>query len=231
MAEDWEAAEDSEVEREKQKKAAEEKAKVEAIAAANKKSRAQRIEEKREAHMKAKMASDDSSEDEDEADKRARLRKTEQEADLKNAEDLFSGIGISKSRTAVNKAAIVQDPANSENTIDLTKLPIFNPTTKDQFTRLRETVAPLIAANAKKGQYPLFMEEFSKEITRDLTSDQIKKISSKLATLSNEKMKEEKAAEKGPKRSKAAKTKTSLVAGRNAAYKADTTAYDDGGLE
>ena len=181
--------------------------------------------------MRAKLEEDESSDEETEAEKRARLRKTEQEADLKNAEDLVSDIGISKNRTVVNKAAIIQDPANADNTIDLTKLAIFNPNTKDQFLRLRETIAPLIAANAKKGQYPLFMEEFAKDITRDLSSDQIKKISSKLATLSNEKMKEEKAAEKGPKKTKAAKTKTSLVANRNASSKADTTAYDDDGLE
>ena len=181
--------------------------------------------------MRAKREEEESSEEEDEAEKRARLRKTEKEADLKNAEDLISGIGISNKRTAVNKAAIIQDPTNPEQTVDLSKLSIFNPTSKDQFLKLRETIAPLIAANSKKGQYPLFMEEFAKDITKDLTSDQIKKVSSKLATLSNEKMKEEKAAEKGLKKTKAAKTKTSLVANRNASYKADTTAYDDDGLE
>jgi len=46
--------------------------------------------------------------------------------------------------------------------------------------------------------------------------------------MSNEKMKEEKAAEKGGKKTKAAKTKTSLAAGRDVAHRADTTAYDDG---
>jgi len=41
-------------------------------------------------------------------------------------------------------------------------------------------------------------------------------------------MKEEKAAEKGGKKTKAAKTKTSLVATRDVSYKADTSTYDDG---
>jgi len=42
-------------------------------------------------------------------------------------------------------------------------------------------------------------------------------------------MKEEKLAEKGAKKSKAAKTKTSLVASRDTSYRVDTNAYDDFG--
>jgi translation initiation factor 3 subunit J len=41
-------------------------------------------------------------------------------------------------------------------------------------------------------------------------------------------MKEEKAADKGGKKSKAAKTKTALSANRDVSHKADTTNYDDG---
>ena len=59
------------------------------------------------------------------------------------------------------------------------------------------------------------------------SSEQIKKIASGLTTLSNEKMKEEKAAEKGGKKTKAAKTKTTLNASRDVSLKADTRAYDD----
>ena len=61
-----------------------------------------------------------------------------------------------------------------------------------------------------------------------MPSEQIKKVASGLTTLSNEKMKEEKAAEKGGKKSKAAKTKVSLAATRDVSNKADTTAYEDG---
>jgi translation initiation factor 3 subunit J len=46
--------------------------------------------------------------------------------------------------------------------------------------------------------------------------------------MSNEKMKEEKAAEKGGKKSKAAKTKPSVVATKDISSRADTMAYDDG---
>lgn len=84
-----------------------------------------------------------------------------------------------------------------------------------------------MAGNAKKAHYSLFMQEFTKQICKDLPSDQIKKIASGLTTLSNEKMKEEKAAEKGGKKTKAAKTKASLNATRDVSHRADTTAYED----
>ena len=72
------------------------------------------------------------------------------------------------------------------------------------------------------------MQEFAKQISKDLPSDQIKKIASGLTTLANEKMKEEKAADKGGKKTKAAKTKTTLNASRDVGLKgADTKAYDD----
>ena len=168
--------------------------------------------------------SDSSSEEEDEATRRARLRQTEQEADLKHAEDMFGNIGINKTRSET-KGVVVVDSSDPTNAIDLSSLPLFNPTTKDQFLKLRETLTPLLAGNSKKAHYTLFMQEFTKQIVKDLPSDQIKKIASGLTTLSNEKMKEEKAAEKGGKKSKAAKSKATLVANRDTSYKADTTSY------
>ena len=168
--------------------------------------------------------SDSSSEEEDEATRRARLRQTEQEADLKHAEDMFGNIGINKNRSDT-KGVVVVDSSDPTSAIDLSSLPLFNPTTKDQFLKLRETLTPILAANSKKAHYTLFMQEFTKQIVKDLPSDQIKKIASGLTTLSNEKMKEEKAAEKGGKKSKAAKSKATLVANRDTSYKADTTSY------
>lgn len=230
MAEDWEAEEDSEVEREKAKKLVEAKAKADAEAAANKKSKSQRIEERRQEKMQRRLDDEDEdSDDEDDADKRARLRLTEQEADLKHAQDLFGDIGI-KNRSGP-KALISLDPNDPSKSIDLSTLPLFNPNTKDQFLMLRETLAPIINKNHSKAQYTLFLQEFVKLISKDLPSEQIKKIGSVLTTLSNEKMKEEKASEKSGKKSKAAKSKIALNANRDLSHRADVTAYDDGGLD
>ncbi|KAI9663537.1 MAG: Translation initiation factor 3 subunit J component [Alyxoria varia] len=232
----WENAEDSEVEREKAKKAAEAKAKAEAEARANKKTKAQRVEEKRNERLRQKQLEeedDSSDESEDEATKRQRMRAMEQEADMKNAEDLFGG-GASGShmngRTA-NKTITISNPEDPAQTINLASLKIFDPQGRDQFAKLRETLVPLLAANSKKAQYPMFLQDFTKQISKELNSEQIKKVASTLTSLSNEKLKEEKAAEKGGKKTKAAKSKTTLNANRDTAMKADLHSYDDGGLD
>jgi translation initiation factor 3 subunit J len=159
------------------------------------------------------MAEDsDESEEETEAQKRERLRQTEKQSDLLHAEDLFSGIGISNSRKATTAGSAVPiDASDPTKTVDLSSLPLFKPTTKSQFENLRTILGPILASSAKKAHYTIFLQEFTKQLSKELPSDQIKKIASSLTALSNEKMREEKAAEKGGKKSKAAKTKTSLA--------------------
>lgn len=234
VADNWDEEEDSEVEREKAAKAAAAKAQADAEAAANKKSKSQRIEEHREANRRRRAEEDDeeSSEEEDEADKRARLRQSEQDADLKHAQDLFGGMDAGlgpKSRTVTNKAVIIEDKANPGQTIDLSTLPMFKPATKTQFDALSATLVPLITAASSKPHYPIWVANFVKQICADMPSAEIKKAASALTALSNEKMKEEKAQEKGGKKTKAAKTKASLAATRDMGRGvADTTSYDDG---
>ncbi|KAK3318027.1 translation initiation factor eIF3 subunit [Apodospora peruviana] len=230
VLESWDAAEDSEVEREKAKKAAEAKVKAEAEAAAKKKPKTQRIAERLAERQRARLeAGESSDEEETEAQKRERARQSEKEADLRHAEDLFAGIGISNSRKATTaSSAVVIDAKDPNNTIDLATIPLFNPTTKTQFEQLRNVLIPIVGSNSKKAHYVLFLQEFTKQLAKDLPSDQIKKIASTLTTLSNEKMKEEKAAEKGGKKSKAAKTKTTLAGvSRGPAAAADVNSYED----
>lgn len=230
----WDAAEDSEVEREKAKKAAEVKAKAEAEAAANKKSKKQRIAEYQADRARRLAESDDESdEDETEAERRQRIRATEKDSDLKHAEDLFgdAGLSVGVSKTNGRKAttvgsAVPVDPKDPSKTIDLASLSLLNPQTKTQFENMRNTLVPILGANYKKAHYTLFLQEFAKQLAKDLPSDQIKKISSTLTALGNEKMKEEKAAEKGGKKTKAQKTKASVVTTRSNVADIDT--YDDG---
>jgi translation initiation factor 3 subunit J len=230
VADNWEEEEDSEVEREKAAKAAAAKAKADAEAAANRKPKAQRIEEHREAaRRRRELEEEGESEEEDEADKRARLRQTEQDADLKHAQDLFADVGMGpKSRTAVNKATIVEDKANPGQTIDLSQLPLFKPSTKSQFDALSATLVPLLTAASAKPHYAIWLPTFVKQISAELPSAEIKKAASALTALTNEKLKEEKDREKGGKKSKAAKTKTTLAASRDIGRNvADTKAYGD----
>ncbi|KIW17577.1 hypothetical protein PV08_04772 [Exophiala spinifera] len=231
VAENWDEEEDSEVEREKAAKAAAAKAKADAEAAANKKSKAQRIEEHREANRRKRLEEgDDDSSDEDEATRRARLRQTEQDSDLKHAQDLFADVGLGpKSRSTPNKALIIEDKQNPGQTIDLSTLSMFKPATKAQFDALSATLVPLLKQSSSKPHYPIWMSTFVKQICADMPSSEIKKVASALTALSNEKMKEEKAQEKGGKKTKAAKTKASLAATRDIGRGvADVTSYDDG---
>lgn len=236
VLDDWMDQEDSEVEREKAKKVAEETAKAEAEAKANRKTKTQRIEEKRLAALRRKMeeeGADSSDEDETEADKRARLRASEKEADLKNAEDLFgsgSTVGMLANNRGDKKVTVVEGN-NPSDAIDLSALKLFSPAGVAGFQKLRETLIPLLLNNGKKAGYPSFAQEFAKQMCKDLTSDQLKKAASGLTTLSNEKMREEKAGEKGGKKSKAAKSKVTLNASRDVSRAGDTMAYDDGGLD
>ena len=128
-------------------------------------------------------------------------------------------------KTTTAGSAVSIDPKDPTKTVDLSALPLFNPQTKTQFENLRSVVVPLIGTNYRKPHYALFLQEFSKQLAKDLPSDQIKKVASAMTTLSNEKLKEEKAQEKGGKKSKAAKTKTTLAMSRPTTT--DTTAYDD----
>ncbi|KAI1914729.1 Translation initiation factor 3 subunit J component [Ophidiomyces ophidiicola] len=227
VLESWDAAEDSEVEREKQAKEAAAKVKAEAEAAAKKKSKAERIQE----HKVRRLANQDdesSEEEEDAATMRARLKRTEQDADLMHAEDLMGNIDINRSRSAPKKS-VISDKDDPTKSIDLSAIPLFKPATKAQFALLTETLAPLLAAQSKKPQYSLWVQEFTKQLVKELPSTEIKKVASALTAASNEKMKEEKAADKGGKKSKAAKTKTSLVTSH--ANRADLTAYDGEDLD
>ncbi|KAI5866829.1 translation initiation factor eIF3 subunit [Durotheca rogersii] len=224
----WDAAEDSEVEREKAKKAAEAKAKAEAEAAAKKKSKTQRIAEHQAERARREAEDEESEEEESESQRRERLRQTEKESDMKHAEDLFGDAGISlnvgrKATTAGSAVAV--DSRDPTKTVNLATLPLFNPQTKTQFENLRNTLVPIIGANHKKAHYSLFLQEFAKQLAKDLPSDQIKKISSTLTALGNEKMKEEKASDKGGKKTKAQKTKTQLVTNR--ANTADVATYEE----
>lgn len=193
--------------------------------------------------MRRKKAEEDEANadesDEDEASRRERLRRTEKESDLAHAEDLFGGGGDvvdigdvdmqrMKNRSAAPKAVVVSDSADPTNAVDLSAMPLFKPTSKDQFAKVTSTLGPLLTAHAKKPHYALWAQEFCKQLVKDLPSGEIKKIASALTTASNEKMREERAADKGSKKTKAAKTKVSLAASRDDKFDANYDNYDDG---
>ena len=236
VLESWDA-DDSEVEREKAKKAEEEKAKAKAAAAAaaaSKKSKGQRIADKQADRARQQAAAEAEAallEGETEAERRERMRRSEQESDLQHAADLFGGAGLSagtgtrKSAAVLKASAVSVSSSDPTKTVDLGSLPLLNPTTKQQFDKLQQTIGPIISAHASKGPYVMFAQDLIRELCKTLPSDQIKKINSSLTALANDRLREEKASEKGGKKTKAAKTKTTLAISRPSHV--DTSAYDD----
>ena len=122
----------------------------------------------------------------------------------------------------------MEDKSNPGHTIDLSTISIFKPATKSDFDTLSSSLIPLITSGSRKPHYALWLPDFVKKLAADLPSTEIKKAASALTALSNEKMKEEKAMEKGGKKTKAAKNKSTLAAGRDVGRGlADVTSYDD----
>lgn len=139
---------------------------------------------------------------------------------------MAAGLGNMNGRTS--KPIVIASKDKPGEAIDLSALPMFRPATKTQFEALSEVLVPLLRASSSKPHYSIWLTNFCKQISQDLPSAEIKKVASALTALSNEKMKEEKAADKGGKKTKAAKTKTTLSAGRDIGRgNADTSAYDD----
>ena len=130
------------------------------------------------------------------------------------------------------KPIVVADPKTQGQTIDLSSIPLFKPSTKTQFDALSEALVPLMRQSSAKPHYPLWIPNFVKQICQDLPSTEIKKVASAVTALSNEKLQAEKALDKSGKKTKAQKTKTTLSAGRSIGRGgADTAAYDENGLD
>ncbi|CAK7267811.1 Translation initiation factor 3 subunit J component [Sporothrix epigloea] len=229
----WDA-DDSEVEREKAKKEQEAKAAAAAAAAAALKAKKQSIAEKKAERARQQAEADAEAAMiacETEAERRERLRRNEQDADLQHAADMFGDAGLSagtgtrKSAAVLKASAISVSASDPTKTVDLGSLPLLNPTTKQQFDKLQLTLGPIISAHSQKGPYVMFAQNFIRELCKSLPSDQIKKINSSLTALANDRLREEKASEKGGKKTKAAKTKTTLAIARPSAV--DTSSYDD----
>lgn len=106
--------------------------------------------------------------------------------------------------------------ADGSSTVDLSTLSVFKPNTKADFDKLSDVLVPLISTQYKKADYPNWAADFVKQLMKDTKSADIKKAASVLTTASNEKLKEERAADKGTKKSKAAKTKTAVNVGNDA---------------
>jgi len=165
----------------------------------SKKSKAERIKERQAERARRLSKGNDNSSEEDAAERKARIRKLEEENDLKFISTTLFPF-LSAEDTSRNEDAV--DISDAVSLVDFNNLPIFNPETRIDFENLCETLAPVIRQHYRKEDYIPFLQDFTKLLAKDLPGEQIKKIASMLTAFSNEKAKMEKVAERHGKKSR-----------------------------
>lgn len=130
--------------------------------------------------------------EEDEANKRERLRQAELDSDLNNAASLFGAVDI---HPRAKKAAAEQQQSKAAQPQKLSDLAIFKPTNKQEFENLRKTLVPLLQQlnEVSTVQYANFVTDLCRDVCKPIATDQIRKVSSTLTALQNEKVREERA--------------------------------------
>ncbi|KAK9472568.1 eukaryotic translation initiation factor 3 subunit J [Dipodascopsis tothii] len=152
-------------------------------------------EEKARLERERKLAELAEEENETEAERRARLQRMQLESDLNNAADLFGGVDLDDDTKQVAAATAE---------VDLASLPLFQPKTKAEFEELSKQLADVLTGLAKAPNYMIFLPQFMKALAAPLSSDNTRKCTSVLTAYGNEKLKDEKAAEKNKGKKKSA---------------------------
>lgn len=163
----------------------EEEEKKPAPAPLKKKPISQRIaERKEEENKRLELAENkrliDLSEDENEFTRKEWQHRLELEADMANTAELFAGVGV-----------------RDENATSLGKMA---PKTKEQFDEFQKALVEIISKHQKQGFYTTFLENFFRELSLPLNDFNVRKLSTALNTLSNEKQKQTKNAQQNKKK-------------------------------
>jgi translation initiation factor 3 subunit J len=147
--------------------------------------------------------------DEDPRERRERERAAELAADLETAQDLISSTKLSTT--------------NGDDSNDISK---FRPRTKDEFDEFSKRLTEVITSVSNLPHYAMFVAGLVKAIAEPLGSEDVKKVTSGLTALGNEKLKAEKGS--SGKAKKGGKKPTLVVgAAKSVAPKFDTRDYGD----
>ncbi|KAH8554508.1 translation initiation factor eIF3 subunit [Umbelopsis sp. PMI_123] len=164
-------------------------------------------EEKKKLELEAKrseLASRQQPETDEEAfERKEREKRLQIEADIQNASDLFSGVAV----------------VDGSETIETMK-----PVTKEQFEAYQKRLVETISSHQKAGQYKTFLENFIRELCLPIKDLEVRKISSTLTALANEKQRQQREAAKPKKKGK---EKPSLQGNQKTVGRPDTAAYDN----
>jgi len=197
--EDWDASEDD-----KPKSSAP----VAAAAPAKKKmTLKQKLAEKeRVAGVPKANGDDDLIDTTTEQDRRRMARERELASDMAVAEDLMGGLTIDEQREMLQ--SILSSKPNS----------------KEEFDKLSSQIMTVILArHTSNPHFPIFAEQFVKDLCESLTAVQTRKVGSGLSALSNTKQQDERDKANGKKKP-GNKPKLGVV---KSIAKVDTDAYDD----
>jgi translation initiation factor 3 subunit J len=103
----------------------------------------------------------------------------------------------------------------------------FRPRTKEEFDEFSQRLTAIITSVSDLPHYALFIGGLVKAIAEPLGSDDVKKVTSGLTALGNEKLKAEKASGGKGKGKAKAKPTLSIGAAKSASAKFDTKDYGD----
>ncbi|QBM90665.1 translation initiation factor 3 subunit 1 eIF-3 s1 [Metschnikowia aff. pulcherrima] len=141
----------------------------------------------------------------DEATRREMLRKAELLADLNNAADLFGGLGVAKDNLEDELIAHPREklaapakkaPAFNKDT-PLTEHPLFQPTNKQEFEKLRKTVGSALtglADDALLNYSSLLAVDLIRDLVQPLSVENVRKVISTLTVIQREKERQERQA-------------------------------------
>ncbi|KAF9437387.1 Translation initiation factor 3 subunit J component [Entomortierella beljakovae] len=163
-------------------------------------------ERKKQAILEKKAAIEREETEEEKLERRQREKNAIIESDIANASDLFSGIKVTDGVVTVASG-----------------LETMKPKTKDQFNEFTNELVALIQKHEKQGLYVSFLEGLIRELAQGCRDVDVRKFSSTLTTLANEK---QKAAKEASKTKKKGSSKPSLIAAKTNTA-ADTRDYSN----
>jgi translation initiation factor 3 subunit J len=186
----------------------------------------QAIEERKQAEEKKKQellerrAKEQAETEEDPAERRRRLAQLERDADMENTVDLFSGVTVTASTAALAASTAAKGAVSLDTMQPKTKQEL-----EDYATALNKKIQ---GWKLKSSLMTSFLDTFFREVVDGLDYADIRKLSSSLSTIANEKQRLEKERKSGGKKSgKKAQVKVSVEEPAAAATYDNYADYDD----
>ncbi|KAK9320327.1 eukaryotic translation initiation factor 3 subunit J [Lipomyces orientalis] len=169
-------------------------------------------EEEAKKKMEEKLKQLEAEKNETPAERRARLQAIQLQSDLDNAADLFGDVvtledkKVSASSMPAESVPAESVPAESGVLLkepELEDLALMKPNTREQFDELNVRLCAALTSLSRNPAYATtFLPSLMKALVQPLNSEQVRKCASTLTAVTNEKIKEERAADKPSKKKK-----------------------------